>query len=148
VRRRTLAGLLAALPFAAGAQQADAGAFVNAIYQPYRQKGFKGQPYGEAERWFEPELAAAMRRDGLAARQRNEVPLLNGDPFVDAQDWEITSLSIAVTTEGQRAAAGIAFVNLGRPYAVALTLVRTPAGWRIVDIFAPSGSLRGLYKLP
>ena len=148
MRRRTLAAFLGVLPFAAGAQQPEtASAFVNAIYQPYRQKGFRGQPYTEAERYFEPELAAAMRRDAAAARQRNEVPLLNGDPFIDAQEWEITTLAIAVSTEGERAAAGVALVNLGRPYALALTLVRTPAGWRIADILAPSGSLRGLYKL-
>ena len=151
MRRRTLAALLGALPFAlprtAAAQQESASSFVNGIYQPYRQKGFKGQLYTEAERWFEPELAAAMQRDFAAAKQRNEVPLLNGDPFIDAQEWEITSLSVAVTTEGERAAAAVALVNLGKPHAVALTLVRTPAGWRIVDIVASSGSLRGLYKL-
>jgi hypothetical protein len=148
VRRRAFAALLGALPFSAGAQQREtASAFVNAIYQPYRQKGFKGQPYTDAERYFEPVLAAAMRRDGAAAQQRNEVPLLNGDPFIDAQEWEITSLSIALTTHGERASAGVALVNLGKPYAVALTLVQTSAGWRIVDVLGPSGSLRSLYKL-
>ena len=148
MRRRAFAALLGALPLAAAAQQTEtASAFVNAIYQPYQRKGFQGQPYTEAERYFEPALAAAMRGDQAAAKQRNEVPLLNGDPFIDAQEWEITSLSIAVTSQGDRASAGVALVNLGKPYAVALTLIQTPAGWRIVEILAPSGSLRGLYKL-
>jgi hypothetical protein len=148
VHRRAFSALLGALPFNADAQQAEtAGAFVNAIYQAYRQKGFKGQPYTEAERYFEPVLATAMLRVQAAARQRNEVPLVNGDPFIDAQEWEITSLGIAMSVHGDRAAAGVSMVNLGKPYAVALTLLETPAGWRIVDILAPSGSLRSLYKL-
>ena len=28
------------------------------------------------------------------ARKKDEVPRLNGDPFIDAQDWEIANLKI------------------------------------------------------
>jgi hypothetical protein len=75
------------------------------------------------------------------------VPTLNGDPFVDAQDWEISKLSIDVTGSGDTATARVSFQNFGEAKRVLLELVKTPAGWRIADIKAPSGSLKALYKL-
>ena len=81
------------------------------------------------------------------AARRKEVPTLNGDPFVDAQDWEISNLAVSARTDGATATGQVTFVNAGTPVRLTLALVLTPAGWRISDIRAPSGSLRALYKL-
>ena len=102
MHRRTtvllLGGLLpGVLPFTTQAQQPTqqtAQAFLESLYAPYRAKGFKGQPYTEAERFFEPTLARAMQRDYQLAQRNGVPPTLNGDPFVDAQEWEVTNLSI------------------------------------------------------
>lgn len=141
-------GLVAALGgTSASAQVATAQAFVENLYKPYLSKTFKGQPYSETARFFVPALAQAMDRDYREANRRSEVPTLNGDPFLDAQDWEISKLSIDVTTNGDTATARVSFQNFGEAKRVVLELAKTPAGWRIAEIKMPSGSLRALYKL-
>ena len=147
--RRVLlgSGLVTALSGTEAMAQATAQAFVESLYRPYLNAGFQGQPYGDTARFFVPALAQAIDRDNREARRRNEVPTLNGDPFVDAQDWEISKLSIDVTASGDAATARVSFQNFGEARRVLLELVKTPAGWRIADIKAPSGSLKALYKL-
>ena len=146
-RRFLLVGLLLAAPFGTAAQEKTPRAFVEDIYRPYQTKGFKGQPYWKPVPFFAPDLAAAIERDTAQAKQRKEVPVLDGDPFVDAQDWEISDLLIAVSDGNGKAQAAVTFKNLGEPKALALLLVRTPQGWRIADIVSANGSLRALYKL-
>ncbi len=148
MKRRILVLLLAALPVAASAQpQQSAQAFLEALYAPYRAKGFRGQPYTQAERFFEPSLARAMQRDYQLAQRNGVPPTLNGDPFVDAQEWEISNLSIRAAASGEQATGIVSFVNLKQKKTLAVELVQTPAGWRISDIAGASGSLRALYKV-
>lgn len=146
-RLLVVGGLVTALSGTEAVAQATAQAFVDNLYRPYLKAGFPGQPYDDAARFFVPALAQAMDRDNREAKRRNEVPTLNGDPFVDAQDWEISKLSIDVTGSGDTATARVSFQNFGEAKRVLLELVKTPAGWRIADIKAPSGSLKALYKL-
>lgn len=146
-RLLVVGGLVTALSGTEARAQATAQAFVDNLYRPYLKAGFPGQPYDDAARFFVPALAQAMDRDNREAKRRNEVPTLNGDPFVDAQDWEISKLSIDVTGSGDTATAWMSFQNFGEARRVLLELVKTPAGWRIADIKAPSGSLKALYKL-
>ena len=87
--------------------------------------------------------------DATAAARRREVPLLNGDPFVCAQDWEIGRLAVSVSTAGAKTTGVVTFDMMGKPRRVTLDLVQTPAGWRIADIVCSNDptSLRALYKL-
>lgn len=148
------AALLCILPVGAQAQQPTPQAFLEGIYKPYLGKNYPGQNYGQAERFFAPDLVRAMNADYAAAKRRDEVSLLNGDPFVCAQEWEIGKLTVSVSandapTTGTKTTGIVTFDNLGKPNRVTLDLVQTPAGWRIADI-ACSGdptSLRTLYKL-
>ena len=149
MKRRTIV-LLCTLPLAAQAQQPaqqTAQAFLENLYAPYRAKSFSGQPYTQAERFFEPTLAAAMQRDYQIA-QKNGVPsTLNGDPFVDGQEWEVTNLSIRAAASGEQATGIVSFVNFKQKKTLAVELVQTKAGWRIADIAGAGGSLRALYKV-
>lgn len=147
--RRALALALLAVPIAARAQSSTALDFLKSIYEPYRQAGFKGQPYWETKRFFAADLAEAIDRDFAEAKKRKEVPALDGDPFIDAQDWDIRSVSYAIpaTSSGGPAVAAVALDNLGKPTLVAVFLVETPQGWRIDDIVTRGSSLRALYKL-
>lgn len=149
LRRRLLVGggIVTALSGAEATAETTAQAFVESLYRPYLTKGYQGQPYDQTARFFAPTLTQAMDRDYREARRRNEAPSLNGDPFVDAQDWEISKLSIDVTTNGDSATARVSFQNFGEAKRVLLELEKTPAGWRIAEIKAPSGSLKALYKL-
>ena len=88
-----------AVALRATAADTSALAFVTDIYNAYRGKEAKGLPLDDERairRAFEPSLAALMVKDQKLAAKRGEVGLLDFDPFVDAQDWEISDLDIAV----------------------------------------------------
>jgi hypothetical protein len=161
LNRRTmiLAATAAALPLArlatmpALAADAAAQAFVADIYKTYKGKDAKGVPLDKApalRRLFEPSLAALLIEDQRIAAKRNEVGLLDFDPFLDAQDFEIADFDIAIADSGADAAtATVKFVNFDKPQTVILALVKTKDGWRIHDITWPRdgkpGTLRGIY---
>ena len=151
----TLVAAAAALwAFAAATALAQTGtpeAFLDGIYKPYLQKESKGTSLAndaEVRSYFASPLADAIIKDFAEAAKRQEVPLLNGDPFIDAQDWQIANLAIAVKMNGtDRATATVTFMNYKERQTVTLDLVRTASGWRIAEIRSRSGSLRELYKL-
>ena len=140
-----------AMAIVANAETASPQSFVDGIYKQYLGKDSKGLPLSneaEIRRYFAPPLSDAMVKDYATAAKAGEVPLLNGDPFIDAQDWEISNLKIAVkSTGGNTAIATASFTMFMKPRTVTLSLVTTPAGWRIADIRWANGSLRALYKL-
>jgi Protein of unknown function (DUF3828) len=148
LRRRAIVAALLALPFEARSQAVSPQAFLQSIYDPYLKAEFRGYSFEQANRFFVPTLARAIDADMREAKRRGEVPKLDGDPFLDAQDWEIKNLAISVKADGPKAVGEVAFDNLGKPTKITLDLVQTPAGWRIADIKAPSGSLSDLYKQP
>jgi hypothetical protein len=137
---------------AAVAQGASPLTFLETVYKPYRSNNHaKAIDLGKPEvirRHFVPALAKAMVKDQVDARKRNDVPLLNGDPFVDAQDWQIADLRIEMTSTSRRNATGVVtFTNANEPRRLTLDLIKTGDGWRIHEIKAPSGSLRELFKV-
>ena len=157
--RRLILAALGALPAQAWAQgqgQAQSEppkdtvtpeAFLRGIYTPYPNQDFKGQPFWQVDRFFAPDLARVIEADMREAKRRGEVPRLDGDPFVDAQDWDIAKLVISVKADGEANATGlVSFENQGKPTEIKLDLVRTGMGWRIADIQSPSGTLSELYK--
>ena len=127
----------------------DPQAFVAAIYDTYADGGL-GLPLDTPEtvrRLFEPRLAELIIADGDEAAALGDAPKLDGDPFIDAQDWDLTEITVAVEAmTPDRAEGHVAFVNFGEPKRVDLELVRgEDGGWRIRDILWSSSSLRGLY---
>lgn len=147
---RVLAAI-AVMTAAATAETVPPQAFVDGIYKHYLGKDSKGLPLSNAaviRRYFASPLADAIVKDFAAAHKRGEVPDLNGDPFIDAQDWEISNLKTAVKSTGANTAvATVTFVMFKKPRTVTLDLVNTRSGWRIAEIKWSSGSLRALYKL-
>jgi hypothetical protein len=148
LRRRAIVAALSALPFEARSQALSPQAFLQSIYDPYLKADFRGYSFEQANRFFVPTLARAIDADMREAKRRGEVPRLDGDPFLDAQDWEIKNLAISVKADGPKATGEVAFDNLGKRTQITLDLVQTQAGWRIADIKGPSGSLSDLYKQP
>jgi hypothetical protein len=60
--------------------------------------------------------------DSKQAAKRHDVPELEGDPFLGAQDWEIGSVEIAVTdTAPDHATATAKFMNFKDPQTVTTT---------------------------
>ena len=78
-------------------------------------------------------------------------PALDGDPFVDAQDWDIAAFEIAFAdSTSNKTRATVNFRNAGQPVSVALDLVMVSNDWRISDITwqrdGKAETLRGIYK--
>ena len=122
----------------AHAADPSALAFVTAIYNSYKGVHAKGVVLDNERvirRYFEPTLATAMAKDQKAGARRNEVGLLDFDPFLESQDWEADEFDIAVSdaTDG-KAQATVKFVNLGDAMTVVLDLVQVKSDWRIYDI--------------
>jgi uncharacterized protein DUF3828 len=142
VRRDVLiAALLSSIAFATietRAAEQSSKAFLEAIYGAYKGKGSKGIPLAtdaNVRRYFEPKLAALIIKDRKDAARRGEVGALDGDPFIDAQDWEIESVDIAVReSAADKASATVSFINVDKPTTVLLDLVKLKEGWRIADI--------------
>jgi len=129
--------------------RASAKQFLDGIYAHYLGKESKGVPLStkaDVERLFAPKLARAILADRARAGARGEVPILDGDPFIDAQDWEIAAFDITVDLKDATHAVGtVRFTNLERPVVVSLDLVKQKNGWRIAEIRAPSGVLSSLF---
>lgn len=151
--------ILALLPFlflmTAGADAAPQSAkdYLTGIYSHYigddrtTAKGIFLDKPSEIRRYFTKDLADLMIADDAAAAKRGDVPNLDGDPFIDAQDWEIAHVSIHIDSETSTAArATVTFVNAKEPDTVHVELVRAADGWRFSNIIWKEGSLRGLYK--
>jgi len=129
------------------AAESSARSFVEAIYASYAGKNSKGvslDSNAAIRRYFEPSLAALIIKDRREAR--GEVGKLGSDPFIDAQDWEIDNVDVAVRDTGSdKASATVSFKNLGEQQTLVLALVKLKAGWRIADItWDRNGTLRGL----
>jgi len=88
-------------------------------------------------------LRKAIDADSRRAAKRNEVPNLDGDPFVDAQDWDIKSFDISVQDKAPDKATGtVRFDNDGDRKTITLDLVKTADGWHIDEITTADGTLR------
>jgi Protein of unknown function (DUF3828) len=139
---------------AAEAADASALAFVTDIYAAYKGKDAKGHPLDDERairRYFEPSLATLMVKDQKIAAKRGEVGLLDFDPFIDAQDWEIATFDIAVDDGAPgKATATVKFSNFDKPVTARLDLVKLKNEWRIADITwlrdGKAESLREIYR--
>jgi hypothetical protein len=147
----------------AGAADPAATLFVTKIYDAYKGKDSKGVPISteaEVRRWFEPSLAALIIKDEKTAAKHGDVGTLEVDPFIGAQDWEISAFDVAVIdappgktamvgAPSDKATATVAFKNIDTQVKVVLNLVKVKNDWRIADIVwtrkEGSSSLRDLF---
>jgi hypothetical protein len=137
------------------AADTSATVFVTKIYDAYKGQNSKGisiDTEAAIRRYFEPSLASLISKDQKAAARRHDVPALDSDPFVDAQDWEISAVDIAVSdAPANQAVATASFNNIDRPTTVVLDLVKIQKDWRIANITwrrdgGKTETLRGLFS--
>jgi len=135
------------------AADASATAFVTRIYDAYKGGNGKGillDTDAAIRRYFEPSLAALIIKDQKAAH--GEVGILDGDPFIDAQDWEISAVDIAVRdVSPDKAVATVNFKNIDRQSTIMLDLIKIKSDWRIANITwqrdgGKKETLRGLFR--
>ena len=141
--------LLALAPLQLAAAEPSAKEFVQRLYAHYVGKHAKGvriERPADLARWFAPALADAIVADRERAWKAGDVPSLDGDPFVDAQDWDIARVDVEVQPAGaERATATVKFSNAGEAQAISLELVKLAAGWRIGEIVSRGQKLSALF---
>jgi hypothetical protein len=137
------------------AADASATAFVSRIYEAYKGENSKGiliDTDAAIRRYFEPSLAALISKDHKDAARHHDVPTLDGDPFIDAQDWDISAVDIAVRDASpDKAVATVSFKNIDHATTVVLDLTKIKREWRIANITWQRGggkkeTLRRLYR--
>lgn len=143
-----LAALMAPLAIVAPARQDEASvrAFIGFVYAGYGKDG-PGARLGEPELYFEPELAAAIRKDADAAEAAGDMGKMDVDPFCSCQDFDAIKPAYGpVTVRGNRALVTVTFTNLGAHVTTGYDLVWTRAGWRIFDMdYGEGATLRAIY---
>lgn len=126
--------------------EADPAAFVRALYEPYLTGGalpeFRRRPWSARLR---SELDAMIARSNAI----NE-PILDFDPIIDAQDYELRSLNVIPIFRVEAANAGVRaqFVNMGEPREVIYDLVWEGGGWRIDNMRTSVWNLRQIAAAP
>jgi len=132
------------------ADERSAQDFLKSIYDTYvgspdQATGIQLDTDADIRRYFEPSLAALIIKDQEEAAKLDEMPTLDGDPFVNAQDWQIDAVNIVVRDTGADKATGtVTFRNFNRPETIVLDLVRIQGEWRISDIHWNDETLREL----
>ena len=148
VFHRVIAFVVAAMAAALPARAAeDPKNFVTAIYQSYVGKDARGIPVNSdrARQLITPSLMKLIDADARAAQKRGEPPRLDGDPFIDAQDFDIKSFQVEVQDVGRaRAVVTVTFKNEASAgnEPMILVLMKIGDAWRIDDFRGGSGSLR------
>jgi hypothetical protein len=156
-RRRIVAGFAVAIAFpvlpALAVREPAVKTFLSSIYQHYLGNSSgagKGVDLTNAKlvrSYFTVGLASLILEDRAMAAKRGEPPVLDGDPFIGHQEWDISNLAIEVKdTGGFKAIGTVTFMNAGKPEKIVVELLRSGNEWRIADVEWDSGTLRGLYR--
>ena len=130
-----LAAVAAALPAASAAQDiVQARTFVERIYAAYGKEPGPDYLNAQAKAVFSPALLDLIKLEA-AHTPKGDVGALDGDPFCNCQDYEITGVRVSVTPGGPgKACADVAFRNFKRKQTVTLDLVASGGQWRVDDI--------------
>ena len=118
-------------PAAAAPDPADA---IRPLYDRYLTEGAQFPDFREQAPWsvsLWTQLEAMTRR----SEQINE-PILDFDPLIDAQDYQITDLNVATEAlaEGSHATVRATFNNAGRPAEVVYDLIWEGGAWKVDNI--------------
>lgn len=91
------------------------------------------------DKFFDKTLADFIWKD--LTTHRNEVGVLDFDPFYNAQDFDIKNFLISsVKTINLKSSVTVKFTNAGRKDTLVYQLVKQAAGWKITDIRYTDGS--------
>jgi hypothetical protein len=132
---------------APGAPEAAPPAFpdpadtIRPIYAPYMSQS--GIPRLRSQAPWSADLAAQI--DAMMARSEalNE-PILDFDPVINAQDWQLSGLEVSTdgVVQSSHAVVRARFVNMGRQDEVLYDLIWENDGWRVDNIRSSGWDLR------
>ncbi len=143
--RMWLAVAAAAMATACGPKVDGPDVVVKALYQPYLQGAAAPPPPFDMLDVYTPELKAELDR---AATYGNllDMPVIDADPVVMAQDWEIGAVTVApvAPVSGDTAQVAARFDNMGHATVVTWDMRQVDGHWRVDNIGTGDDSLRGI----
>lgn len=103
--------------------------------------GFAPETLALRARWLTPELLALAKAYLARPGTADEAPVIDGDPFTNAQDTpkSFTVGGVTVTPSGARVEIGFRWDD-GTKTAATLVLRQSARGWLVDDITYPEGS--------
>ena len=129
-----LAGLLPAAAMAQPVFENPAG-LIEYAYALYEHGEFPE----DVTELFSPTLKQ-LWNETAARSEAMEMPIIDFDPFINAQDYQISDLVVAdPVVKGDAAAVVVSFLNFSEPQELRFTLVRRAEGWKIDDIESLAG---------
>jgi hypothetical protein len=133
---------------AASAPAPDPASVIRPLYDSYLTEGaqfpeFRDQAPWSADLWAQ--LEAMVTRSNAI----NE-PILDFDPLIDAQDYQLSDLNVRTeaVAENSHATVRASFSNAGRPTEVVYDMMWENGGWRVDNIRAGSWDLRQIASAP
>ncbi len=125
---------------------------LEAIYAPYSE----GIDFDWGD--WEPATVRSESLNALFAKDDEETPddmvgRIDFDPYINAQDYNLTDLDIGeAEIDGDAATAEVKFVNFDLPQHMTFSMVREADGWKVDDVESHDTnypySLRALLQAP
>jgi hypothetical protein len=132
----------------AGAAASDPAAVIGPLYDRYMTEDaqfpdFQNQAPWSTELWRELQAMSA-RSEAL-----NE-PILDFDPLIDGQDYQLANLNVATEslTQNSHAVVRASFENLGEHKEVVYDLIWQDGAWRVDNIRTATWDLRQIAAAP
>ena len=115
---------------------------IRPLYDPYLTEGASFPGFENQAPWS-ASLWAALQAMMARSQARGE-PILDFDPLIDAQDYQLTNLNVTTDSvvENSHATVRANFVNAGAPTEVIYDLVWENGGWRVDNIRTSRWDLR------
>jgi hypothetical protein len=131
------------------AQQTTPDAFVKDLYKTHDKDNnaiLDGKSRKLIDKYFDKTLADSLWKD--LTTHKDEVGVLDFDPFYNAQDIQIKNFKVGEPKiEGDKAIVPVTFQNFDRRETLNYALVRRSSAWKISDIKYTNGeSLAGYFK--
>ena len=119
----------------------DPAAIIAPLYQPYLARAPLTALQDQAP-WtasLHAQIAAMLARSATT-----DEPILDFDPIIGAQDFELSNLTLSTeaVVENSHAVVRADFINLGRRHAIVYDLAWEGGGWRVDNIRGADWDLR------
>jgi len=126
----------------AGAEIPDPAAIIRPLYDPYIAQAETFPGLEQQAPWSAAMLASL--RSMMARSQAMGEPILDFDPLIDAQDYQITDLEVVTESvvENSHASVRASFNNGGASAGVVYDLVWENDGWRVDNVRTSRWDLR------
>jgi hypothetical protein len=138
-------------PAPSAPQDSPAIAAVRAVFAAYQNP--TPTPMGPSADWtsFRSKELAALYAALPARQMASDDPILDFDPVIGGQDWDLSGLTYAETpgTDPGRTTVTATFQNFGEPRVIALDLVQQDGAWKVDNIRSAAGDVydvRAIFK--